>query len=112
MQCKDIPTRPILEFLLRHAGSWHNWSGPEVAEQAWPNAEDKASWMSMSVRNAMPPGVPAKLVLAKMRILIRSGLVDGCDCGCRGDFEITDKGREYLSCTEGDPISVGIQVRS
>ena len=20
-------------------------------------------------------------------------LIDGCDCGCRGDFEITEKGR-------------------
>jgi hypothetical protein len=38
------------------------------------------------------PGVPAKVVLAKARRLIRRGLLSGCDCGCRGDFELTAKG--------------------
>ncbi len=39
------------------------------------------------------PDAPEKVVLAKMRGLIKRGLVDGCGCGCRGNFEITDKGR-------------------
>lgn len=38
-----------------------------------------------------------KLVRGKMRRLISRGLVDGCCCGCRGDFTLTDKGREYLA---------------
>jgi hypothetical protein len=29
---------------------------------------------------------PDKLVLAKARKLIRRGVIDGCVCGCRGDF--------------------------
>ncbi len=37
-----------------------------------------------------------KLILAKMKQLIKRGLVDGCACGCRGDFEITPKGEEWL----------------
>lgn len=32
-----------------------------------------------------------------MASLIRRGLVDGCGCGCRGDFMITDKGRFTLA---------------
>ena len=32
-----------------------------------------------------------------MKQLIKRELVDGCDCGCRGDFEITAKGEEWLS---------------
>ena len=31
---------------------------------------------------------PAKVVLAKARRLMARGLLDGCDCGCRGDFTI------------------------
>lgn len=32
------------------------------------------------------PGVPEKLVLAKASKMIRRGRLDGCACGCRGDF--------------------------
>lgn len=42
-------------------------------------------------------GVPSKVVLAKFRRVNRRGLVDGCDCGCRGDFELTASGRLALA---------------
>ena len=80
MQCKDIPDKPVLEYLLRHKGRWCN-----------------GCWVERSVAQAMPSGTPSKLVLAKMRQLIKRGLVDGCGCGCRGDFEITAKGEAFLS---------------
>lgn len=76
MKCKDIPDAPILEFLKALDGTWANWY--------FGNEND--------VGLAMPPDVPEKLKLAKMRMLIRRGLVDGCACGCRGDFVITEKG--------------------
>jgi predicted transcriptional regulator len=44
----------------------------------------------------MPENIPNKLVINKMRQLIRRGIVTGCGCGCRGDFEITPKGEELL----------------
>jgi hypothetical protein len=40
---------------------------------------------------------PPKVLLAKLRRLVTRGLLDGCGCGCRGDFEITDGGREILA---------------
>lgn len=80
LRCEDIPDRPILQFLSER-NIWGTWF---------------STAFSNSVRHAMPPGTPDKLVLAKMRQLIRRGVVDGCDCGCRGDFEITDKGRREL----------------
>jgi hypothetical protein len=86
MQCKDIPDRPILQLLAKNPGVWHNWYFDN----------DK------NVRTAMPVDVPGKLVIGKMRMLMRRGLVDGCDCGCRGDFEITPKGIAYLQ----DEISI------
>lgn len=82
MQCKDIPDLPILEFLNQNPEKWHNWFGDE-----YPN----------SVTHAMPNGIPDKLIIAKMEMLIRRGLADGCTCGCRGDFVITSKGIEYLT---------------
>lgn len=36
------------------------------------------------------PGVPPKLMLAKAKGLIKRGIIDGCACGCRGDFEVVD----------------------
>lgn len=33
------------------------------------------------------PAAPAKVVLAKAKRLILRGVLDGCFCGCRGDFE-------------------------
>ena len=48
------------------------------------------------VLNAMPTGTPLKIALAKMGILISRGIVNGCACGCRGDFVLTVKGRDLV----------------
>lgn len=39
---------------------------------------------------------PEKVVLAKLRKLLRRGLIEGCGCGCRGDYYLTDNGRAVL----------------
>jgi hypothetical protein len=58
MQCKDIPEEPILRFLDSLNGTWANW--------CFGNETD--------VRlHAMPPGLPDKLVVAKMAQMIRKG---------------------------------------
>jgi hypothetical protein len=80
LQCKDIDTDAILRFLAQHQGEWCNWY--------FGDAKD--------VRQSMPKDTPEKLALAKMRQLIRAGLVTGCGCSCRGDFEITDKGLDRV----------------
>jgi hypothetical protein len=35
---------------------------------------------------------PTKIVKAKLKKLIEQGLVNGCACGCRGDFVVTASG--------------------
>jgi len=90
MQAKDVPERPVLEFLLTVRARTERlatWYKPEDLSPIWDN----------SVLNAMPIGTPPKVALAKMRALIKRGLVSGCSCGCRGDFELTDKGRLLLT---------------
>ena len=83
MQCKDIPNIPILEFIHSFNGKCCVAFGRETSE--------------MSVFHAMPDGTPLNLGLAKMRQLLKRGLVQGCGCGCRGDFTITPKGIAYLN---------------
>lgn len=88
MKTSDIPERPILEFLAKHQGEWCNW---------FSLASVGLDGYSRSVISAMPKGVPDKLALSKMKALVRKGLVNGCTCGCRGDFEITDAGLAEVS---------------
>lgn len=34
------------------------------------------------------PGLPPKVVLAKAKRLVGRQVIDGCTCGCRGEFEV------------------------
>ena len=79
VQAKHIPTAEVLAFLA--TPSRYGLEPP--VHLIWDVEEHF-------------PEYPGKVVAAKMRAVIRNGLVDGCDCGCRGDFVLTDKGREAL----------------
>ncbi len=72
-QCKDIPDQPILDFLKALNGRW---------------ATHGKGYSMPTVQDAMPPGTPDKLQLAKMKQLLKRGLVKGCGCGCRGDWRL------------------------
>lgn len=48
-------------------------------------------WDLTEAWQAIPPGV----IRAKMSRLIDRGLITGCCCGCRGDWELTTAGREF-----------------
>lgn len=90
-QCKDIDDAAVLTFLAQHQGRWSTW--------------DEGYGYMPTVRDAMPPKTPPKLQLAKMRQLMRRGLVGGCDCGCRGDFEITDAGLALINQPRTKPYT-------
>lgn len=87
MKTKEIPDHLLLELLAQRQGSWAFLH--ESGELSWPG-EGKTV-----VTFARAP-VPRKLMLSKFRSLHKRGFVGGCPCGCRGDFEITDKGLELL----------------
>lgn len=80
IQCKDIEERPILELLAQRPDQFHTWCS------GWTN----------SIRPAVPPRFPDKMLIRKMDKMIKKGLVDGCGCGCRGDYHITDQGLAKL----------------
>lgn len=80
MQAKDIDDKTVLYFLSQHQGKWaSHFQGCDVC-----------------VLDAMPVGTPNKLALAKMRQLHKRGFVGGCTCGCRGNWEVTDKGLAFI----------------
>lgn len=52
---------------------------------------DKGMWANTSeVQDRLGADIPVKVVLAKARRLIRRGVITGCACGCRGDFEVAE----------------------
>ena len=66
--------------LMRHKGKGCTWG----EGHSMPTVQD------------VMIGIPEVYQRAKMRRLIKRGLVRGCGCGCRGDFEITPKGIEFI----------------
>lgn len=103
-QCKDISDLPILEFLqmLENAEITAVYA-TENGLTAWqPSSAVLHEGFAHSVLNAIPYGsdYPNKLRVSKIKSMHRRGLIDGCVCGCRGDFILTDKGRSILAANE------------
>lgn len=88
MQAKDIPDKALLEMFARHQGQWAFWWNS--CEFSWGHGDEQTK------ETPLPDSVPYKVLHAKLKSLYRRGLIGGCDCGCRGDFEITDKGLEAI----------------
>lgn len=93
-EVKEKPMHPtslttqILMFLLECKDRW---------------ATHGCSFYMPSVQQVFPIGTTEKEQRKFMKRLINEDLVDGCVCGCRGDYEITNKGLDLLmeDCTIG-----------
>lgn len=104
MQAKDISDKTVLEYLAERQGKWTSlWDGSflKYPEGKNPNTGEVVD----DVYYAMPKDTPSKVALAKMKALHRRGLVGGCPCGCRGDFEITDKGLKLIDQKRTKPYT-------
>jgi hypothetical protein len=72
IQAKDVDTDALLRLVA-----------PASIDERWT----MFSWLVDNL-----PAVPPKVLRAKLAKLIKQGLLDGCVCGCRGDFELTPAG--------------------
>jgi hypothetical protein len=97
-KCSDIPD---LVFLAAIDRVIRERTDPGYVIPSWASRWDLATvlaghpeFVGTGYATQDWPGVPPKLLLAKAKRLDRRGLISGCACGCRGDFEITAKGRE------------------
>lgn len=90
MSCKDISDDDFMtavETVCLMQGRWAlRW---EVAAVLAGRVEDVGNGVIEDYDN-----MPWKLVVAKARKLIRRGVLSGCYCGCRGDFELMQLSKE------------------
>lgn len=61
-------------------------------------------WVSIWEMEPLFPAMPAKVVAAKFRQLLKRGLLDGCPCGCRGDLELTADGMAFMVGSLTEPL--------
>ena len=72
-QAKDIPTLDAMKVLL--ASQYPRWR--DLADAFYK--------------------LPAKVCLAKYNQLLKSGLIDGCGCGCSTVATITESGKALIA---------------
>lgn len=81
MMLKNINTDDVLVWMTKSPRVWQVWF----------------AGFENSVLNAMPEGTSERRARAVMKILDKQGYITGCHCGCRGDYELTDKGEQYVN---------------
>lgn len=59
-------------------------------------------WVFTWNLECLMPIFPSEVILAKASALMRRGLLTGCDCGCRGDFELTRAGAQLVLDVTGE----------
>lgn len=70
---------------------------PEVAFLEVVDALQAGGHWAMIHDVGIALSAPHKVAAAKFTRVLNRGLVTGCDCGCRGDIELTPEGKARLA---------------
>jgi hypothetical protein len=84
MQCKDIPDETFLDAVRRTPGT--------------PVGNWRMRWKVQAELEKQTGPIPENLFLAKVRRLFARGLLGGCDCGCRGDYHLSEECNDPEHC--------------
>ena len=84
----EVALRKILNFLYYFQNEWMFWAGDEF----WVNI-NKRTTIKIRVFEHVSDEEQKKRIFREMLDRDFSG---GCDCGCRGDFCITDQGLDFI----------------
>ena len=95
MKLSDISETEILNIFADYQGSWGFWNGRFINFPINKNG-DRLEIKDWEMARLVSDDVPEKMVLLKLKKLVNRKLLGGCACGCRGDFEITDKGLKLI----------------
>lgn len=98
MKLSDFDTKQILNTMADHQGHWLFLKEDGEFFKIGHGVDDTPFRL-------FPEGTPRKLILLKMMKLIKKGYSGGCGCGCRGDYEITDKGLAFVDRKRTEPYS-------
>lgn len=81
LQAKNIPAATVIEIVRRcNEGKCEHQDRGEYID-------GKGHWCLIWDLTAAL-NLPEKVVRAKLRRLMQRGDLKGCNCGCRGDFEL------------------------
>lgn len=96
-QAKHLDTRKVLAFIVDHCKkTGHLWTTYYDFEREFPDFDK----------------FPTKVVRAKMAYLVAKGFLDGCLCGCRGDFEPQRAAYDFLAQNRSrDDIKPGCNTK-
>lgn len=86
--------------IRRHTGG-RAWQAKDIPDELFLGAVARSRrGLSVTVQRELVREigpVPLKLVVAKARALIRQGRLEGCGCGCRGDWALPQhEGKENI----------------
>jgi hypothetical protein len=92
VKASDIDTDVLLALIREcnearcdYSGLQAGWHGGRPGYGEDQEKEPRPHWANrFDLSNKL--GVPDNVLLAKCRRLIRNGQLEGCACGCRGDF--------------------------
>lgn len=94
IHARDIPDEAVIELVRAccegrcNGDETWGWHGGRPGYKHDPLTPAKGHWANrFDIAKALG-NPPEKVVLAKLQKLIKRGLITGCACGCRGDFEL------------------------
>lgn len=102
-QAKDIDDRFFLACV-----DWVSWQPDPPVPWASRGSAGWTVFPHWALRwnlVCLMPMFPEEVIHAKARQLLKRGLLDGCGCGCRGDFLLTNAGRDFLAAPQAPPGS-------
>lgn len=76
---------------MNNAIAAKNVDGEQVVRAVAMIEKQKGGWVGRWYLGWCFPEVPERVLLAKLRRLVRAEKLDGCACGCRGDFTVEPK---------------------
>jgi hypothetical protein len=98
---RDIPDATMLGVIwqLQHTPYW---PFDDFKDPHWVSQWDLAGALRLAGYRAHHGinEMPSALIRAKADRLIQRELLDGCTCGCRGDFELTAAGYLAIAAEE------------
>lgn len=102
VKASDITDEAFLDAIrtihrIRYSGN-PQWIGASIWDIA-AVLDGHPEWAGQRQATDGSVQFPEKVIRAKAKRLVKRGLVDGCTCGCRGDFEI----REEALAARGEP---------
>lgn len=87
IQAKHIPAEALIDTIHALSGAWRGYaSGGDGSAQFF-----KPGSANIWAICEMWPTIPIKVIRAKLKKLIKAKQIDGCLCGCSGEFTVIEQ---------------------